>query len=214
MDLYFKFLSLALFLALLNSCGKDGGFAPGTGGGTSSGSNTKIIFLTATSLTDGNIGGKAGADTVCQSDTNIPNSGVYRALIVDDNRRACTTANCSGGAGEGLDWVLKANTTYTRSDNTIIGTTNSAAIFSFPLTNSISTTASVRVFTGLSIDWTTASQTCTNWTSNDSNSGGVYGDPTKVTSFAIGGGISICDGSGSDLRLYCVEQQFNFERQV
>ncbi|HLD45750.1 MAG TPA: DUF1554 domain-containing protein, partial [bacterium] len=66
----------------------------------------KKIFVTDATY-NGNLGGVAGADALCEADANKPATGTYKALIVDGVARvACTTANCGGGAGENIDWVL------------------------------------------------------------------------------------------------------------
>ena len=145
---YFKNIFRSLFLLfftilvmIVEGCHEDkedSGSSSGSSGG-SSGCSTCTIFVT-TGTSDGLIGagGIAEADAFCMADAGYPGTGTYKALIVDGtNRIACTTANCSGGAGEHTDWVLKASTAYVRSNgSTAIGTTTAEGIFSFPLTNS------------------------------------------------------------------------------
>jgi hypothetical protein len=131
-----------------------------TGGGTPVG---KLIFLTAMPK-KANFGGISGADTLCNA--SPPAAGTYKALLVDGTTRvACSSVDCAtDGAAEGIDWVLTPDTTYVREDGTtVIGTTNSAGIFAFPLTSSIGT-LSVSYWTGLNSDWTTSDDTCTGWT--------------------------------------------------
>ncbi len=99
----------------------------------------KKIFLSASGH-NGNFGGATGADTFCMGDANYPGTGTYKALLTDGSTRiACTTANCGGGPSEHVGWILAANKRYTRVDGTEIGTTTANGIFTFPLTNSIST---------------------------------------------------------------------------
>jgi hypothetical protein len=94
----------------------------------------------------------AAADAACMSDANKPSGGgIYKALLASSVRRACTSANCgSSGIGENLGWVLKPSADYYRADGTTkIGTTTAAAVFAFPLDESINTN-SANVMTGLS----------------------------------------------------------------
>jgi len=137
-----------------------GGTASGGAGGGASG---KVIYVTSMPK-KANFGGINGADTQCNADPPVP--GTFKALLVDGSTRvACTSAQCTtNGATEGVDWVLAPNTKYVRADNTtVIGTTNSAGIFSFPLEASIGT-SSLSYWTGLSADWTTSADSCAGWT--------------------------------------------------
>ena len=108
----------------------------------------------------------ANADALCMNDDYKPaGSSTYKAMLVDGtNRVACTTALCSGGTSEHIDWVLQPNAEYYRSDGTtLILKTNANGIFDFGanLTNSFDTSAST-YFTGLMGDWTSSGhgQTC------------------------------------------------------
>lgn len=108
-----------------------------------------------------------GADYKCNTDINRPNSSNYKAMLVDGmsmNRVACITPNCSGGLTEQIDWVLKPNQMYQRSDGTVIATTNADGIFNFStaLVNSISATSNV-AWTGMLNDWTADSDNCKGW---------------------------------------------------
>ncbi len=116
-------------------------------------STSKKIFVTSTSST-GNLGGISGADATCASEaTMFGYTGTYKALLGSASRS--TSSN----------WVLAANTLYVQAGNTsnVIGTTNSSAIFTFPLTNSFGT-ISTTSWTGLTSAWAVASDTCLNWT--------------------------------------------------
>ena len=72
-------------------------------GGSSSGSATRAtagfcrIFASAANATVN--AGVAGLDANCAADANKPSGGgTYKALVSNGtNRRACTTASCSGG---------------------------------------------------------------------------------------------------------------------
>ena len=173
--------------------------------------NTKKIFITHSSLGagtyDGNLGGPTGADAKCMSDSNYPGSGTFKAMLTDGSTRiACTTANCSGsGAAEHTGWVLAASTAYYRVDGTtLIGTTNAAGIFSFPLTNSFSTAASY-YWSSLNTDWTVyggGAVHCTGWTTNSSGNGEM-GDPSATDTSSIKAFGTGCNGSNY---LLCVQQ--------
>ncbi|PJZ83689.1 hypothetical protein CH366_10275 [Leptospira harrisiae] len=113
--------------------------------------------------------GISGFDTYCNNSTNKPSgSYTYKALVSDGiKRRACSTANCSGGTSEHIDWVLKPNQQYKRNDGTtVIGTTNANGIFVTSLTNSVEpnlVTGSDVVLTGINDNWTPGDD-CTDWT--------------------------------------------------
>ncbi len=181
----------------------------GTGGSGGSGSSTGTkIFVTA-SFYNGSLGGVSGADNKCMSDSNKPDSNTYKALIVGDEggqvtRSACSTANCGGGSSENVNWVLKPNTTYYRSDGTTkIMTTNSSGIFVFgTLDNLFLNAPNGTWWTGLNSDWTTNSNNCSGWTSTSGN--GIVGGIGITDSQAISGSSPIaCTFS---YHLVCVEQ--------
>jgi hypothetical protein len=123
---------------------------------------TSLRIEISASKTDGAIGGSAGADALCP--------GGFKALIASTDRVACTSTNCTvGGNSEHLNWVLKPNTKYVRSDGTEVFTTNANAIFVFgTAVNGITTVAladGAVAWTGMNSIWQTA-QTCNGWTTN------------------------------------------------
>ncbi len=192
---------LALLAFLLISCGKNSGLPIGSGLSVESGGN-KTVYLTTALL--GGFGGVAGADSRCMSDDNYPGSGTYRALLAGSTRRACSTANCSGGASENLDWVLQPNTDYYRnSDNVLIGTTNAAGIFAFPLTNSLSGAFDF-YWTGMASDWTSTANNCSNWTNSTSGVTGNIGRGNATSTLSINLNTATCDFTNT--YLLCVEQ--------
>lgn len=171
---------------------------------------TKKIFVTS-DTTRGDIDGIAGADDFCESDANYPGTGTYKALIVDPegDRVACTTANCDGGLGEHVNWVLAANTEYRRMDGvTVIGTTNSSGLFPFPLENEIGV-GSKFVWTGLkdSPAWVAdGDNSCSGWTEDEDEIFGLAGSAKAgVTNAAalLNGKRLNCH---TKRHLYCVEQ--------
>ena len=49
------------------------------------------------------------ADQKCSDDVDKPSTGTYNAMVVaGTTRRACSSANCGGGTGEHIDWVLQS----------------------------------------------------------------------------------------------------------
>lgn len=167
-----------------------------------------IIFITNTPVT-GNIGGVAGADALCAADANKPDSRTYKALIVDGTARvACTNVGCFSGTSGQTDWVLAASTDYYRSDaTTIIGTTTANKVFNLVtgLTNSL-TDSSLYIWTGLIGDWTTASDTCTQWTSASNALTATVGTAnSKIMAQPFSSGVQPCDNSAA-VYLACVSQ--------
>ncbi|HRP70608.1 MAG TPA: DUF1554 domain-containing protein, partial [Turneriella sp.] len=164
----------------------------------------KYIFFTS-SASSGSFGGASGADAKCNAAANKPNTSTYKAIIGGGGRTACTTANCgTGGATEHTDWVLLPTQRYTRSDGTEIGTTNTAGIFIFPLTNAVSTSSS-SPWTGLSTTWLT-SFSCSNWSTTTGT--GTAGVTSYVSSMVLDAGFGGGNGLGCSVNypLYCAEQ--------
>jgi len=193
------------------STGTATGTATGTGTGTAATACTTCkMFVTTSTYTGATIGGITGADAKCASDAAKPATGTYKAFLVDDtNRIACTTANCSGGASENKNWVLKASTAYTRVDGTAIATSTASAILPATLTNPISTTGDTmlgNIRTGMAFakDWTSrVNGHCTNYTvTTGSSTDGDAGTILTTSSYLyVNGGT--CAGLKS---LLCVEQ--------
>lgn len=190
----------------LEAAAQDDPSLASTSSGTCSG-GLKRIFVTASAY-NGNLGGVTGADACCMRDGNKPaGTSTYKAMIVDGaSRVACTTAFCTGGTAEHVDWVLATTTPYYRTDcTTLINTTSTKGLLSFGLTNTISAT-NAGVWTGMSNGWV-ASNVCSSWASAAAGSNGDLG----YTSYTNGGAINVggttspdtCDNS---FHLYCVEQ--------
>ncbi|HNF25835.1 MAG TPA: DUF1554 domain-containing protein [Leptospiraceae bacterium] len=179
-------------------------------------STTKKMFLTATKY-DGNLGGVSGADSKCNSDSAKPSgTSTYKAFITDvTNRVACTTNNCSGGVSENKDWVLKASTSYYKSDGTtLVFTTNASGIFANGAIKAAVGNSTDETWTGIYSNgadggWTNAYVAhCSNWSSNSSSgTGGLRGFPGVIpTSFVgdwFGKNVATCD---TTRYILCVEQ--------
>lgn len=159
------------------------------------------IFVMTPESTQGNIGSSAAADALCMASAAKPSTGTYKALLATTNRRACTNPTCTSAA-ENLDWVFAANKTYYRVDTTtVVGTTNAAGIFVFPLSASL-TDIFEGIYTGLNANWTTG-QNCNNWTSSSGAVNGSQGFSDATTTSFISGVIGGCDNGN---HLACVEQ--------
>lgn len=162
-----------------------------------------LMFVTNSNATLN--AGISGLDANCTNDVNKPTGGgTYKAMVADGtNRRACTTANCGGGTGEHISWVLKPNKEYRRANGTtVIGTTTANGVFAFPLTNAIQTTVvgTNSTVTGLNTNWTSSASDCTDYTGAGNTSNGLHDD---ASAFMLSIGTSGC---GNTMKLICVEQ--------
>lgn len=200
--------NLLPLLFLFISCGKTNGVAPGSSSSTTPTGpciNTSkcMIFVTAATY-DGNLGGVSGADQKCNSDANNKNSGTYKALIAVSGQRDINT-----------DWPLYQSQTYVRADgSTVIGTTTQSGMFTFNLTNSISS-SNLTAMTGIDkTNWGVSSMNCSGFTTNNgcffcngfSSSNTAAVDTTAITNFESsqgGGGYTPCSAK---VHLLCVEQ--------
>lgn len=174
--------------------------------------NAYRIFVTSSTY-DGNLIGSAtlgstGADAKCNADGNKPSDGsTYKAMITDvTNRSACSVSVNCASSSENIDWVLKANSAYARTDGTPLFTTNSAGIFVFGvMTNSFS--GGGQYWTGISTvsQWMPSGggNNCNKWTSNSGGLNGNYGDGAVTSYTAIAIAASACSALKSIL---CAEQ--------
>lgn len=158
-----------------------------------------VFKVDVSDINAANLGGVVGADSICMD--NAPtNSTTVKAIIADSSARiACTTANCGGGPSEHTNWPLAANTTYYLINGTTMGTTDANALFTFPLTTAVESSASV-IWTGLAADWTTSANTCVNWTSTIGN--GASGNPAATTTDLVYLADTAC--STGTVNLLCV----------
>lgn len=145
-------------------------------------------------LFNGNLGGFAGADAIC---TDPLNAGIPggKAVIAGTTRHHPDT-----------DWTLYPNTQYNYYDDdltTVMGVTNSNAVFDFPLSNAM---ASVKwsVWTGMNTDWSASNDNCMDWTSSASSVSGAYGYIDYVDSKAIYSSQQTCNYSA--YLIYCASQ--------
>lgn len=163
------------------------------------------LFFTSGPHRGDGLGAIAEADRLCNEDANKPNDSQYKALLVHGTDRvACTTAGCSGGVSEHVDWVLAPRVHYLRPDGaTIVGTTNDLGLWPFPLTNSYEGDypgVGALLWTGLESDWTSGA-TCGGW--SDHLQYGQVGRPDRTDGQALNHEAYSCTAA---FRLICVEQ--------
>lgn len=182
--------------------------AASTASSSAAASSQTRIFLTAATH-NGNFVNIAGADAFCNADANRPSTtSTYKAFLADAvSRVSCTTAYCSGGTAENVDWVLRANTTYYRANGTTaIFTTGAGGVPAFNLTNSFTGTAD-QYWTGLrgaGAEWISSTmRRCSFWADGTAGSTGATGIGNAIDDTSIRNATPTCD----NLRmLLCVEQ--------
>lgn len=157
-----KILLLSLLL-IASACGKEGKVKfnssidpmPGTGESLPVGQHLKIF--TSLTLLDGSLGKELSyLDAVCMSDAmKLGLSGEFKAMVSTKERHACTSADCiKSGPAENTNWVLSPETEYRLPDEeTLVGVTNEAGLFVFPLQNALSSTPK-KIWTGFAEFWT------------------------------------------------------------
>jgi hypothetical protein len=163
----------------------------------------KIIFTTAVS--NGNFGGAAGADVICNA--NKPtgySSSTFKALLTDNTRRACYSAgndNCgiTGVTGR-VDWVLPASSNLCTSDLRLVGTTDSNKFIDYIYPAVLSSTATV-TFTGFNVSWGQSATNCSNFASTAGT--GIAGSAHVGMAGLISYTIPNCNVAGT---IYCVQQ--------
>lgn len=179
--------------------------------------NDKVIWVT-TGLFNPNFNAGLGvADGYCGTDANKPSFGSYKALLADSTTRTATT---SAGTAIGQNgWIMIPNTDYYLGSSgggpftNKVFTTNANSYFTFgSLTTAFNSTAAGH-WTGLNADWTTATNTCTNWTLNDPGPALPTGPPHQTTvgagsvtnSASINSIVSDCQ-TITTRHLICVQQ--------
>ncbi|EQA70226.1 endostatin-like outer membrane lipoprotein LenF [Leptospira noguchii] len=191
----------------------------------------KYIFTTSSSgvVHNGNFGGISGADAFCQSHipSNIPSTGIYKAMIVDGVNRVATTVGPNSTVGQ-VNWVFQPNQQYRRAeDGANVMFTNNSGMIDFQsgkrLENSFTQVKESGQWTGLNSDWTTWTSggvpiTCSSWNSSVINLYGLFGSSTSTDSEALktststgGNTTSSCSSVRTaygpyNLGLVCVEQ--------
>ncbi|MFO7736307.1 MAG: DUF1554 domain-containing protein [bacterium] len=140
----------------------------------------------------GDFGGVEGADTICNSDENRPDTEQkYKALI-----------GVSGTRDLDNDWPLQKNMNYYRDNgDTLIGSTDAQGRLQFSLDNSISFYNN-EIWTGMVGGYFGMASSCGGWTTTSGT--GSVGHAHKVDNDVIYAYPQNCNRT--NVRLYCVEQ--------
>lgn len=174
----------------------------------------RYIFISSVT-SNGNIGGIAAADAICNRDANNPAPQFYfKALIVDgNNRTACVNSNCSPfNSGDRRDWVLRSERTYYRSSGYAmipVLTTDANAIIDLsanPLLNGGFSATNLEYWTGLNTDWTTGAAStghCNSWQDSGVIPTGSTGFGDQTGTGAIGAGNPSCSLTA---HILCIQQ--------
>lgn len=158
------------------------------------------------------------ADAFCatEKDSNfsaIPGTGTeYKAMLASGTiRRACSTANCSGGSSEHINWVFAVNTEYYKvasgTDVLVFKTSASAGILNFgssSLSNAYSSTAA-SIWTGLATDWQ-QDISCTSWTSSSGLQSGIIGNANATNNTTLDSTSTFGDTCDKLYKVLCVRQ--------
>jgi len=188
------------------------GIVPPAACPVSNADNDKIVWVTTGLFNPNFNAGLTVADGYCVTDANKPTWGTYKALLADNTTRVATTTGLDA-TGQ-TAWILLPNTEYYLKTGTApytnqVFTTNAWGTFTFgTLTTPFGSATPPGHWTGLNGDWTTAANTCTNWTQN-----GVGGPPNETTigagnsssSTSISNGVSDCNTT-TTRHLICVQQ--------
>lgn len=167
--------------------------------------DSRRIFLTSTQVT-GNLGGLAGADSICQQKANAANlGGSWKAWLSSGTVSASSRLIHFTGPYTRVDGSLIANNWTDLTDGVIQGTINIDE-FGTPYNASLFF-ANVRTNTNTdgSITSTNPALNCQNWTSNSLNYDGYGGYFVRDNFNWTSGGSERCSVTNTS-RLYCVEQ--------
>jgi hypothetical protein len=165
--------------------------------------NGCALFVSITT-TNGNIGGAAGADSICANDATTLNApglatgSTYKALLMtEDGTRNLST-----------NWVLYPNTSYysLSNSNLRVGVTNANSELPATFENDINTSPIV-VYGGIfkGPPWIpSTTNTCLSWTNGiGAPNYGNIAYSNSPTGYIDGSGLYGCDNI---LNLYCVER--------
>ena len=183
----------------------------GTNAGATTGECVDCLGLVTQELTirdssTGSSDGRFGSgDVIAFADGLCAHLGNYQAMFADGvGRRATTTPYVGNGQ---LNWVLHAFTAYynimgehvwTTDDSALLGVRDGAPA---PLLHAIDSTNAV--WTGMSADHTTTTDSCIGWTSNLMMDLGSIGNSGRVNEGFLEVGLNACDLVRG---VYCAEQ--------
>ncbi len=164
--------------------------------------NDKKIFQTTTTH-QGNLGGVAGADAICQSDAGCGSGKVCKAIIGD--RIGSRIASITPSVGDGqVSWVLLPFAHYYQGNGTtLISNTNATSLLVFPFTNFVA--ATLTPWSGFIDDgqWEASTDHCLSWTSNSVGQNGGEFISSGTTMAAFFAPPNSCNNS---FPLLCAEQ--------
>lgn len=164
----------------------------------------KYLYVTNT-VFDGVMGGLAGVDAICNSDSARPRVGTYKAFIASYDRVSSTILRDAS-----TNWILFPSQKYYRYDGQYLGTTNASGVFLFPLNTTINPSF-LEYWTGMNASYLSNSgsmASCTpaglgqSWTANSSTNGAT-GRSDRQDSTTITGGGPLCSVVK---HLLCAEQ--------
>ncbi len=157
----------------------------------------KIVFVTDSSY-NGDLGGLAGADAICQAEAEAAGlGGTYKAWLSDIDDSPSTRFN-------------QPELPYRLVDGTLVASGWSDLIVAITNPIYLSATGQLindRVWTNTWFDGTSGENenptfTCNNWTTDSPDSGAVIGDSTRTDRWTWDW-VASCD---YDFRLYCFQQ--------
>jgi hypothetical protein len=138
--------------------------------------NKYVYFVT---VPNGNLGGIAGADTLCQQNMDpvikTQMTGFTpKAMLVDGSVRVAPA-----GTQKGTSWVLTPNTHYFYPNGLEMGETDENGKLT-KIVNGSSTVWWTAIYTGLTPEWGTAPDICGAWIQDTSTSLGMLGLPVST----------------------------------
>ena len=178
---YFLFLITLLLITLLG-CGSDD---------ENNASGPSVVYMwRATSMTDGDLGGVSGANSICETDS----ASISFATSVNNHLAVIAT---SSNAPKGY---LGNNPSVKRPDGTDIISTYSA-FFDNAATATNSNIGIGWYWTGLDNNGDASTNNCNNWTSASSSNNGGLGDGSTTNANRILRGV---DGCNNGHLLLCI----------
>jgi hypothetical protein len=197
MNKFLKLLTVLLALSVvLAACS-------GGGGGGGGGAQDLKVFVTSTTY-NGNLGGLAGADAICQARANAGGlSGTYKAWLSTSTTDAychiqgydnaqlpnCGLASPPTAAGP---WV-RTHDGYAFAD-TIDKLVNNGQVYAaikYDQTGTLQ--AGEYYFTGTAVNGRATTDNCSNWTSASGSLGGTFGNTDGTTNDWTSFGTPLCN---------------------
>ena len=159
-------------------------------------STDKKAFVTSTTYT-GNLGGLAGADTLCQTRAGaagLANASKFKAWLSDATYDAVTRLS-SNGPWSRIDGFRIANNKTDLTDGTLFNSISQDDQGNY--TNAY-------VWTGTNANGTKAATTCNNWADGTAGQSGLFGFGGLANSYWTNYSATQCSNA---YQLYCFEDQ-------